>query len=58
MTNFADRLSEQQREVVRQHYYQEIKFTEISQALGVTRGGVSQIHKSALDSLKKSLITA
>jgi RNA polymerase sigma factor FliA len=58
MTAIVERLSEQQREVVRQHYYQEIKFTEIAQALGVTKGRISQIHKSALDSLKKSLITA
>jgi len=45
-------LPEQERRVVRYHYYQNIAFTEIAALLGVTKGRVSQIHRQALELLR------
>jgi RNA polymerase sigma factor FliA len=47
-------LPEQERRVVRYHYYQNLGFVEIAGLLGVTRGRVSQIHRQALLLLKEA----
>lgn len=45
-------LPEQERRVVRYHYYQNLGFTEIAGLLGVGRSRVSQIHRQALALLR------
>lgn len=49
------RLGDQQRRVIWWHYFQEIKFDEIAQTLGLTKGRVSQIHKAAITALHDGL---
>jgi RNA polymerase sigma factor for flagellar operon FliA len=48
-------LPERQRMVISGHYQQHRPFEEIAAALGVTKGRVSQIHKEALENLRKRL---
>ena len=47
-------LPEQERRVVRYHYYQNLGFTEVAGLLGLSRGRVSQIHRQALQLLKEA----
>lgn len=51
----VDRLSPQQRTVIRYHYLQEHPFEQIAQMMAVTRGRVSQIHRQALAVLREQL---
>ena len=46
-------LPEQERRVIRYHYFQNIDFTEIADLLGLTKGRISQIHRHALVLLKE-----
>jgi RNA polymerase sigma factor for flagellar operon FliA len=48
-------LPEPERSVVRQHYQQDLPFAEIADMLGLSRGRISQLHKSALGKLRKSM---
>lgn len=48
-------LSDQQSRVIRYHYLEGLSFEQISKAFGLTKGRISQIHKSALKSLKDEL---
>jgi RNA polymerase sigma factor for flagellar operon FliA len=41
--------------VVRQHYQNDLLFSQIAAMLGLSRGRVSQIHKAALAKLRKSM---
>lgn len=50
-----DRLSDQQRQVIRCHYLQELPFDEIALDMGVTRGRISQLHRQALLKLRELL---
>lgn len=50
-------LSEREQIVVRSHYEGEMRFEEISELLGVTKGRISQLHRSALKTLRKRLGT-
>lgn len=52
---FIGTLSTQEQTVIRSHYLQEISFEEIAGTLGVTKGRVAQIHRAALEKLRKSL---
>lgn len=45
-------LPEQQRAVVHHHYFQQMPFVEIADALKLTKGRVSQIHSAALLNLR------
>jgi RNA polymerase sigma factor for flagellar operon FliA len=47
-----DRLSERERAVVVMHYYHQLPFVTIAERLGVTKGRISQLHKSALERLR------
>lgn len=47
-------LPEQERRVVRYHYFQNVAFKDIAELLGVTRGRVSQIHRQALLLLRQA----
>lgn len=48
----VDSLPEQQRAVVRRHYFQQMPFAEIAEAFQLTKGRVSQIHSAALLNLR------
>lgn len=50
-------LPEAEQRVIRQHYEQEMLFGEIATMLGVSKGRVSQLHKSALQRLRKKMRT-
>lgn len=47
-----DQLSERERAVVVMHYYHQLSFVDIAERLGVTKGRISQLHKSALERLR------
>jgi RNA polymerase sigma factor for flagellar operon FliA len=51
----VEHLPEQQRAVVRGHYLQEIPFDQIAASLQLTKGRISQVHKQALQHLRKLL---
>lgn len=55
LRDLVGQLSEQQRNVIRRHYLQEIPFDEIAAAMGVTRGRVSQLHRQGLLRLRELL---
>lgn len=55
LRHFIDTLSAQEQTVIRSHYLQEISFEEIGATLGVTKGRIAQIHRAALEKLRKSL---
>jgi RNA polymerase sigma factor for flagellar operon FliA len=55
VSNSLDRLTERERMVVVLHYYHQLPFVEIAEQLGVTKGRVSQLHKSALERLRSCL---
>lgn len=48
-------LPEIERIVVRQHYQNDLLFSQIATMLGLSKGRVSQIHKAALEKLRKSM---
>jgi len=45
-------LPEPQRLVIQRHYFQQLPFDEIAATLGLSKGRVSQLHRSALDQLR------
>src|SRR5882672_5803235 len=48
LVSLVDALPDQERRVVKYHYFQNLEFTEIARIFGVTKGRISQIHKHAL----------
>jgi RNA polymerase sigma factor for flagellar operon FliA len=48
-------LPDRQREILLKHYFMQVQFQEIAQAMSVTKGRVSQLHKAALGSLRQAL---
>lgn len=51
----VEALPEPERTVIRQHYLNDLLFTQIAAMLGLTKGRISQLHKSALSKLRKSM---
>ncbi|MFA6114572.1 MAG: sigma-70 family RNA polymerase sigma factor [Sphingomonas sp.] len=51
------RLPESEAIVVRQHYDHGLPFAQVAQLMGVSRGRVSQLHRAALERLRKRLRT-
>ena len=49
----VEKLSPAEATVIRQHYEHGLLFSQVAQLLGVTKGRVSQLHKSALLKLRK-----
>jgi len=49
-------LTERQRQVLHYHYLQQLPFEEIANMLGLSRGRISQLHKEALDALRKRML--
>lgn len=41
--------------IIKQHYFQQVQFQEIAIAFGVTKGRVSQLHRSGLERLRALL---
>jgi RNA polymerase sigma factor for flagellar operon FliA len=54
IVELVDALPDQERRVVKYHYFQNLEFTEIARMFGVTKGRVSQIHKRALLLLREA----
>jgi RNA polymerase sigma factor for flagellar operon FliA len=51
----VESLPERLRLIVSAHYFQHVPFNEIATRLGVTKGRVSQLHKSAMSMIRKRL---
>lgn len=51
----VDQLPEPERSVIRHHYQHDLLFAQIAAMLGLSPGRVSQIHKTALARLRKSM---
>ena len=54
LARLVDALPEQERRVIRYHYYQGLAFQEIAGLFGVTNGRISQIHRQALQLIKEA----
>jgi RNA polymerase sigma factor for flagellar operon FliA len=54
LVELVDALPDQERRVVKYHYFQNIEFTVIARMFGVTKGRISQIHKRALLLLREA----
>jgi RNA polymerase sigma factor for flagellar operon FliA len=48
-------LTPREQSVIRLHYLQGLAFTDVAQALGITKGRVSQLHEQALTRMRKLL---
>lgn len=48
-------LPERERHIVRAHYMQDIPFQDIAVEMGLTKGRISQLHKRALEMLRREL---
>ncbi len=55
LTQRVESLPEPERTVIRQHYLNDLLFSQIATMLGLTRGRISQIHRAALEKLRKSM---
>lgn len=51
----VDQLPEPERTVIRQHYLNDLLFSQIAGMLGLSKGRISQLHRSALQKLRKSM---
>jgi RNA polymerase sigma factor for flagellar operon FliA len=54
----VDALPDQERRVIKYHYLQNLEFTEIARAFGLSKGRISQIHKHALMLLREAYAMA
>ena len=48
-------LPEQEAVVVRQHYDHGLPFAQVAQLMGLSRGRIAQLHRAALERLRKRL---
>jgi len=55
ITNIIDTLSDRERLIMQLYYFEELNLKEISQTLKITQSRISQIHKSVLIKVRKSL---
>lgn len=53
--DLVNSLPEQEKRVIRSHYFQEVAFVEIATSMQLTRGRISQIHKQGLTRLAEIL---
>ncbi len=51
----VEQLPDAERRVVRHHYLQQIPFEEVARSSGLTKGRISQIHRAALERLRRLL---
>jgi len=54
LVGLVDALPDQERRIIKYHYFQNLEFTEIAVIFGVTKGRISQIHKRALLLLREA----
>jgi RNA polymerase sigma factor for flagellar operon FliA len=54
LVGLVDALPDQERRVIKYHYFQNLEFTEIARIFGVSKGRISQIHKRALLLLREA----
>lgn len=54
LDNLVGTLPEQERNVIRYHYYQHIRFDQIAEVMGLSKGRISQIHHSALRKMREN----
>jgi RNA polymerase sigma factor FliA len=54
LVGLVDALPDQERRVIKYHYFQNLEFTEIARIFGLTKGRISQIHKHALVLLREA----
>lgn len=54
IAGLVDALPDQERRVIKYHYFQNLEFTEIAKIFGLTKGRISQIHKRALLLLREA----
>lgn len=50
-----EKLEERERFVISQHYREGLRFGQIAEVLGLSRGRISQIHKAALERLRTNM---
>ena len=55
LTKDIDGLGEKERLVITLYYYEELKYSEIAQVMGIGQSRVCQIHTRAIQKLKASL---
>jgi RNA polymerase sigma factor FliA len=53
--NEIDRLPPQEKSVMQQHYFNGVEFKNIARLLGLSKGRVSQLHRSALERIRARL---
>jgi RNA polymerase sigma factor for flagellar operon FliA len=51
----VSKLPDRLKMIVQSHYFQYVPFQELASRLGLTKGRISQLHKSALDKLREIL---
>lgn len=54
LIGLVDALPDQERRVIKYHYFQNLEFTEIAVMFGLTKGRISQIHKRGLLLLREA----
>ncbi len=52
LSSAVDQLPERERHIVREHYYKDVKFKDLSSELGVSEPRVSQLHTRAMQRLR------
>jgi len=55
IVDLVNSLPAQERKVIQGHYFQGMAFDEIAQAMGLSKGRISQVHRKALGYLKDAL---
>lgn len=55
LDDYVDDLPKDEMSVIRQHYQNDVLFSEIAAIMGISKGRVSQLHKSALQRLHRRM---
>lgn len=55
LIGFVDELPEKERFIIARHYFEHVDFSEIAEQLRLSKGRVSQLHKLALQFLRRKL---
>ncbi|MEJ1357612.1 MAG: sigma-70 family RNA polymerase sigma factor [Candidatus Sedimenticola sp. (ex Thyasira tokunagai)] len=53
LMDYLDLLPEREQLIIRYHYYKQVGFDELASILGISKGRVSQLHKSAILELRR-----
>ncbi|KAF0813386.1 RNA polymerase sigma factor FliA [Andreprevotia sp. IGB-42] len=55
LMQLLENLPENERAVIRYHYLQQLEFTDIAALMSLSKGRISQLHRSALEHLRESV---